>query len=147
MADFFVEFEITNYERFRNLVTVVDALRASKAADDWHDDEYWLSFFDDAARSHFWWPTPAELEDWKHRWFSTPVPQRFSDPSLQTPWDFASMIDAFRNGDYELVGCTQSGAKMARLDFEPFGHPYGGCGCMKALIESFGFRVVAEPVA
>lgn len=147
MADFFVEFEITNNDRYRQLVTVVDALRSSKVSDDWRDDEYWLSFFDDAARSHFWWPTPAERDDWSRRWFSTPVPQRFSDPSLVTPWDFASMIDAIRNGDYELIGCTQIGSNMARLEFEPFGHPYGGSGCMKALIESFGFRVVAEPVA
>lgn len=147
MTDFFVEFEIDDDERYRKLVAVVNAIRESKVSDHWHDDEYWLTFFDDAARSRFWWPTPTELEDWSRRWFSAPVPQRFSDPALKTPWDFGSMIDAFRNGDYEVVGCIQTGERTGRFVFEPFGHPYGGVGCMKALIESFGFRVVAEPAA
>ena len=40
------------------------------------------------------------------RWQSTPVPQRFTDPSLKTPWTLESMIDAFRNGD-DLLGCER----------------------------------------
>src|SRR5207248_7653024 len=88
MAGFCVEFEIADEDRFRRLAAVFDALRAAKQSDAWRDDDYWLGFFDAESRSRFWWPTPAEQEDWNRRWFSTPVPQRFTDPSLVTPWYF-----------------------------------------------------------
>ncbi|MGC4005744.1 MAG: hypothetical protein QM811_22535 [Pirellulales bacterium] len=138
---------IADDECFRRLVTVFDALRAAKLADDWRDDEYWLGFFDTEARSRFWWPTPTELKDWNQRWFSTPVPQRFTDPSLVVPWDFGSMIDAFRAGDYDLLECERISPLAGRFVFDPHNWPYGGTGCMRALIEAFGHRVTAVPKA
>jgi hypothetical protein len=147
MPDFFVEFEVADEDRFRRVAIVFDALRSAKQSDEWGEDEDWLKYFDAEARSHFWWPTSTELENWNRRWFSTPVPQRFTDPSLVTPWDFSSMIDAFRNGDYELLMCERVSVRTGRLTFEPYGWPYGGIGCIRALIESFGHRVTAEPAA
>ena len=46
-------------------------------------------------------------------------PQRFTDPSLVTPWDFGSLIDAFRNGDYELLGCERVSERAGRLVLRP----------------------------
>jgi len=80
---FYDEFEIASEEQFRKLSDVFAALLAAKTSDDWKDDSYWLSFFDDAAKSNFWWPTAAEIEDWKRRWFSTPVEKRWNDPTLR----------------------------------------------------------------
>lgn len=57
------------------------------------------------------------------------------------------MIDAFRNGDYDLLGCRRASLRIGRLAFEPFGWPYGGTGCMRALIEAFGHRVTADAAA
>jgi hypothetical protein len=145
VSDFFVEFEIVSEDGFGRLSAVFNALRHAKQSDRWQDDNYWLAFFDEDARSHFWWPSPEELKDWERRWFSTPVPDRFTDESLKTPWDFGSMIEAFRNGDYELVDCERITKKTGRLSFDPDGWPYGGTGCMRALVESFGHRVLAEP--
>ncbi|MFO0796789.1 MAG: hypothetical protein U0804_04875 [Gemmataceae bacterium] len=147
MSDFVVEFAIADDDRFRRLAVVFDALRAAKQTDEWHDDEYWLGYFDREARAHFWWPTAAELDDWNRRWFSTPVPDRFTDPTLVTPWGFSSMIDAFRNGDYDLLACERHARRAGRLTFEPHAWPYGGCGCMRALIEAFGHVVTDEPDA
>jgi hypothetical protein len=147
VTGFSVEFAVTDDDRFRRLTAVFDALRDAKLADDWQDDDYWLGFFDAEALSWFWWPTPAEQEDWNRRWFSTPVSQRFTDPTLVTPWDFGSMIDAFRNGDYDLLGCERVSPQAGRLVFDPHGWPYGGAGCMRALVEAFGHRVTAEPEA
>jgi hypothetical protein len=145
MADFFVEFEIADEDRFQRLVAVFDAVRAAKQSDDWQDDTYWLAFFDQEPRLRFWWPTAAEKEDWARRWFAAPVPQRFTDPTLVTPWDFGSMINAFRNGDYDLVSCERQSERIARLTFNSHGWPYGGTRCMRALLEAFGHRVSAEP--
>ncbi len=51
------------------------------------------------------------------------------------------MIDACRNGDYRLIGLRQLRPAVARIEYEPFGTPYGGTACMVALVEAFGFRV------
>jgi hypothetical protein len=139
-----VEFEITDAGRFSRLVTVFDALKRAKETGEWRDDEYWLRFFDESAKTTFWWPTQEELKYWERRWFSTPVPQRWTDPSLQTPWLFGSMIEAFETGEYELLGCRLISPSRGRIEFEPLAWPFGGTDCMKALIESFGFRVTGE---
>jgi hypothetical protein len=144
MHPFFVEFEIGNAERFAALSRVFAALKHDKAAGAFRSVEAWKAFFDAQALSHFWWPSPTELEDWKRRYLATPYPQRFSEPSLKRPWDFASLIEAFQNGDYELLGLSQIEGGLARLDFAPYGHPFGGTGCMRALIEAFDHRVTVD---
>jgi hypothetical protein len=53
------------------------------------------------------------------------------------------MIGAFEDGDYELLGCHRLSDTVARLDFKPYGSPYGGTGCMQALIEAFGHQVTS----
>ena len=73
------------------------------------------------------------------RWQSTPVPQRFTGPSLKTPWTLESMIDAFRNGD-DLLGYERLSECVGRLSFDS----YGGTDCMRAVVESFGHWLTAE---
>ena len=51
------------------------------------------------------------------------------------------MIEAFNNGEYNLLTCEMIGANVVRLSFYALGYPYGGTGCMEALVESFGFKV------
>jgi hypothetical protein len=142
VGTFSIEYEIASDDRFHRLVTAFDALRRAKQSGDWHDDDYWLALFDQEARSHFWWPTAEEREDWARRRFYTPVPERFTDPSLKTPWDFGSMIDALRNGEYDLLGCRIVAERVGRLEFGPHAWPYGGTGCLRALVEAFGHRVI-----
>jgi hypothetical protein len=145
MSDYFVEFEISSEDGFCRLERAFNALRVAKQSGEWRDDAYWLEFFTPEDKSKFWWPTPAEREDWQRRWFATPVEKRFTDPTLKTPWVFGSMIDAFKNGDYDLLECERISPNAGRLTFDPHAWPYGGVGCMKALVETFGHRVIAEP--
>ena len=148
MSVFYVEFEVSSEENYRRLDAVVAALAIAKRAEDFRNDAHWLAYFDHAERSHFWWPTEAEREQWRRRWQAAPVPLRLSDPSFLPPaWDFGSMIDAFSMGDYDLLGCRRQSPQTGRLDFEPHGWPYGGTGCMRALIEAFGHCVIREPTA
>jgi hypothetical protein len=53
------------------------------------------------------------------------------------------MIDAFKDGEYQLIRCDQIEPGIGRLEFNAFAYPYGGVGCMVALIESFGFKITA----
>lgn len=137
----YVEFRADDEARYSRLVAVVDALRADKQAGELTPGPKWRAYFDEQALSHFWWPTPAEAKEHSGRWFAIPVPERLTDPSLETPWDFDSLIDAFANGEYELVGVRRNG-EHARIEFSPDAFPYGGSGCMQRLIEAFGFTVL-----
>ncbi len=141
---FYVEFYADDEDRLDKLEAIVAALAEGKETDNWQDDAYWLDFFDEAARAHFWWPTKTEMEDWSRRWFATPVEQRHADPSLKTGWTFGSMIDAFYNGEYRLFPLRRLGEGIARIEYQPFGGPYGGNECMVTLIEAFCFQVTAN---
>lgn len=140
----FIEFKVDDKNRFKDLCRVFEEIKKDKDADSFRNEQQWLAFFDDDARSHFWQPTQEEYNDWLLRWYATPVEQRWTDPSLKTPWDFNSMFDAFQAGDYNLIACRMISSDLARIEFDPYGYPYGGTGCMKALIESFGFSIIAE---
>ena len=145
MDDSHLEFTLADAERFTKLQAAFAALKDSKSGDFTDpDDEYWLTFFDESSLKHFWWPTPEEVADWQRRWEATPVPQRFTDPSLKTPWGFTSMIHAFNDGEYDLIAIDRTSDSTGRLRFDPLAYPFGGTGCMRALIESFGGVITGE---
>jgi hypothetical protein len=141
----FIEFAIDEATRFEALCAAFAALKHDKEAEVFRDEEDWLLLFDDEALAQFWWPTADEQAAHAARWRAAPVEQRLSDPSYWPPsWDFLSMIDAFKHGEYALVACRMIDGGRARLDFYANAYPYGGTGCMKMLIKAFGFRVIAE---
>lgn len=170
----FIEFRVTEQERFHILVHAFEILKQGKLkldeilseddkeqaskqgeeqAKDYHERHervlqqlvgVLLDLFDQQALAHFWWPSEQELQDYWQRWWATPVPQRFTDPTLETTWGFESMIDSFLNGEYELLFCRLLTSDTAVLEFLPFAFPYGGTGCMRALVEAFDFQVIGE---
>lgn len=145
MVESIISFTLPDPSRFRMLQRAFDALRDAKNDDAIDaDDESWRSYFDEDALSRFWNPTPEEQTDWARRWQATPVEKRFTDPTLVTPWDFGSMIEAFHNGDYNLLRLTRTSENTGALQFEARVYPYGGTGCMHALIECFGGIVTGE---
>jgi hypothetical protein len=140
-----VKFEITDPARFEPLRVVFNALRAVKAADTFTEDHSeWLPFFDEIARAAFRWSTEQEDLEWEQRWFAAPVPQRWSDPTLRRGWSLDAVIEAFRNGEYDLGECERVTEVTGRLTFFEHSYPFGGTGCMRALIESFGHRVTRD---
>jgi hypothetical protein len=140
----FLEFEISDSARLEILMKVFAALQQAKKSGVFQGEAYWLDFFDETARSYFWWPTEMEIHDWKRRWDATPVSRRSTNESLKTPWLFGSMIDAIHNGEYELVRCIPISEGVGRLLFQPLADPFGGTDALRILIESFGFRVIKE---
>lgn len=140
----FIEFKVDDLERFKALYQVFTEIKKDKEADSFREDNEWFKFFDKAALSHFMRRTAEENEAHWKQWYATPVEKRFSDPMLETPWDFLSMIDAFKYGEYTLVDCSIISGNKARLEFEAWAWPYGGTGCMKALIKAFDFKIIGE---
>ncbi len=143
----FIEFRIHDEQRFLMLVKVFEALKAAKEGSGPAPDPeapYWQDLFDEPALAHFWWPTEEERQEHRLRWFATPVEQRWSAPSLETAWDFASMVEAFYSGEYNLIACRCVSSQLGRFEFCALAYPYGGTGCMKALLEAFGFEIVRQ---
>ena len=133
--------------QYESISRVIQALGDAKRTEDFRDETYWLGFFDERARSKFWWPTQEEVDEWLARWESIPPNYRTLDPSLQKPWHFASMIDAFREGEYDLLGCRKVEEGVARIEYEPLALPFGGTGCMCALVEAFDGDVRDQTLA
>ncbi|MDP2340411.1 MAG: hypothetical protein Q8O67_05610 [Deltaproteobacteria bacterium] len=147
-SDFAITFRISDAQ-FPRLQAAFNALRLAKreGAGPDADDPGWRRFFNDEELATFWSPSPEEAEAASARWFATPIPQRFTDRSLVTRWHFESMIDAFRNGEYDLISCTRIAGddpSVGELAYDPHAWPFGGTGCMRALIEAFRGIVISE---
>lgn len=159
----FIDFRVTDQERFQVLCRAFEILKQEKLhllaatfeeenAETENNQEQTLQklvdimfdVFDEQALSHFWCPSRQERDAYCKQWRVLPEPQRFTDSTLNPHWDFESMIDSFLNGEYELVSCSLWTPDTGVLEFFPLAFPYGGTGCMKALIEAFDFRVLGE---
>ena len=137
-----VKFKIASLEQMERLTRVVKELRHDKEAGQFRSDEEWKQFFSAEELQSFWWPSDEERDEWQRRWFSTPVETRFSDPTLQLPWDFSSMLDSIRDGEYSLIGVRAEGPQLGVLEFDPEAYPFGGTGCLRALILAYGHTLV-----
>ena len=137
----FIEFTVHSPARFSALQRVFAELKRDKDAGDWRSSDELFQLFDAESLSHFYFPDNDErlqrLEDLRTRpMIITPI-----EHAAGEIWDFDSLIDALMNGEYELQSCEMVDPTQARLNFYSLAYPYGGVGCMVALIEAFGFTV------
>ena len=137
----YIEFKVNNSARFKLLQKVFQKIKADKDIDSFQNDEIYLQFFDEKAKSYFGWYSEEENREWSKKWFSTPLEVRWTDPDLKRKWNFNSMVESFKDAEYELLSCEMISDKNARINFNPFAFPYS-IGCLQALIESFGFEVI-----
>jgi len=142
MQPCYIRFQIASQSQLERLQRIVSELRSDKQSGEFRADLEWMTCFTTEELKSFWNPTQAELADWQRRWLATPVSERSKDPSLQTPWDFRSMIDAIRNGEYELLGVRTDDMTTGFLEFDPHAYPFGGTGCLRALVLAYGHRLV-----
>jgi hypothetical protein len=134
----FVEFSISSPERFAALQCVFAELKRDKDVGDWRSNDELRNLFDAEAQSHFYWPADdvrrQRLEDLRTR----PIIETPTDQATGLLWDFDHLVDSFINGEYNLVSCDSTADGKARLNFDALAYPYGGVGCMVALVEAFG---------
>ncbi|WP_295614920.1 hypothetical protein [Chamaesiphon sp. GL140_3_metabinner_50] len=154
--DFYVEFLQKDETSLRRTIDFFGMIREAKSAsldidriesdksDDIVaevDDTVFINYLTDVERAYFWNPSEQESQEYWDEWFSTPVEVRNSPQWLYTQWHLESMLDAFWNGDYDLIAIQEESNKYY-LTFDPHGYPYGGTGCMVALLECFGNQVI-----
>src|SRR5689334_14707483 len=98
-----VEFESNGEKALQRLAEFFDLVKAAKDSDEPADESQLSAYLTEAERAYFSNLTAEEMAEWNEFWFSTQLPKRHS-PEMPTPgWDFASMLDAFWNGDYDLI--------------------------------------------
>lgn len=141
MEGCFVEFSSISDDMLIRTIECVNLVAALKR-DGILDDEHLADEFSASERSYFWSPSPEEMRDWNAYWFSTPVAERHS-PQMPTPgWDLGSMIDALAGAEFAITGvATERG--QCYLTFEPHSYPFGGTGCLAALLECLGNTVLS----
>ena len=134
----FIEFSVRSPERFSALQRAFTEIKLDKDANHWREANEMLKCFDVESLRHFHWPEDDErlkrLEDLRTR----PVIVTPTEHSTGLTWDFDSLMHAFINGEYNLLSCEMSEGGKARLNFYSLAYPYGGVGCMVALVEAFG---------
>lgn len=136
-----VEFGSGGEKSLQRLTEFFGLVKAAKEGDESADESQLSAYLADGERSYFSNLTSEEMAEWNEYWFSTPLPKRHS-PEMPTPqWDFASMLDAIWNGDYNLIAIRPQATRHV-LEFNPHGYPYGGTGSLVALVECFGHRVI-----
>jgi hypothetical protein len=139
----YIDFHFNDLVRFQRLANIFAQLKIDKDKNEFRPLEKWPELFDSASLKEFRWLTAAERMQQVHRFSVDLIKRLATQKNTPKQWDFFSMIDAFKDGEYKLIGCDQIAPGMARLEFEAFAYPYGGVGCMVALIESFGFKITA----
>jgi hypothetical protein len=137
----FIYFDIRGDRQFDQLQAAFEALRNDKEAHRLDpEDSKWLRIFGEEALRHFWWPTEQELADYQQRNRRTPPEERLEREDLQVPWEFTSLLDAIRSGNYNLLRCTRNGT-AGRLEYEVWSVPFGGTDSLEELIRCFGHSV------
>jgi hypothetical protein len=137
----FVEFSSPDDSFLLRTIECVNYVAALKR-DDALDEEQMTKELSPSERAFFWEPCPEELGEWNAFWFSTSLPQRHS-PSMPTPaWTFGSMMESIASAEIDITGIATEGSKCY-LTFEPESYPFGGVGCLVALLECLGNQVSA----
>jgi len=133
----YVDFTISAPDRFAALKRAFDVFKHDKDAEDWRSNEELIEFFDEESLAKFYWPPDdvrqKRIQDLRTR----PVAITPTDQTAGLEWEFDSLIEAFVNGEYNLISCELVQGNHARLSFNSLAYPYGGVGCMVALIEAF----------
>jgi hypothetical protein len=136
-----IEFEIIDREQIKPLVAVIEALNQDDDLENC-DIEFWGKYFPEFARTYFRWSESETEAVYLARRMSYFKEMGWAGSYLlkRRP-DLEDMICAIKNQDYELVSCRHVTDTLARLEYHPFGFPYGGPESLIDLVLSFGFKV------
>lgn len=140
-AHYYVEFESNGEKALQRLTGFFGFVKTAKDSDAPINESQLSAYLTDTERAYFSNLTAEEMEEWNEYWFSTPLPKRHSAEMPMPEWDFESMLAALWNGDYDLIAIRPQSTWHA-LEFNPHGYPYGGTGCLVAMVQCFGHRVV-----
>ena len=162
---FYIEFEIGNIARYKNLQKIF--LKLKEVKNDWIqngnskqektnldyrdplEDIDWYSYLDNYAIAWFedaFDYNSLEGQIYWRVWELTQPEIRLQHPFFKTPgnWDFESMLDAIFNGDYLLIDLVKEKDNRGILYYNPLGYPFGGSDSLIELIRAFGNQIIYD---
>lgn len=140
MEEFGIRFKSSNEAHFSALRRLFLAIKKDKDDGTSRSEKDWIAFVPKELRANFIWPNEAERAEWLY--FSRDKPVSIPDETslITEQWNFYCIVDAFHNGDYDLLRCEKVNDSY-EMHIYPFGYPYGGIGPLIALAEGFGFKI------
>ncbi len=133
----FRDLPAANTQRLRDLFTYV---KTAKAEERIEAGEI-AAILGEIVENRFWNPTPDELNDWQTRWMNTPVEQRFTDPTLDTPWDFESWVEAIESAEIAYMNLQIHPNGTGTIEFEQLAMPSGGLEATEEMVKMFGATI------
>ena len=137
----YVEFSVESEAQLERLRAVVAALQSEKRGETRRSTAELEALFGPDTLEHFNRPGAAAREQRREELSTRVVIELPTEHSVSARWDFDSMIQAIKDGDYDLIGCDRLSDGRVQLRFFANGYPYGGVGALVALVEAFGFAV------
>lgn len=126
MQNCYIEFEISDQENFADLKHTFELIKEAKNSGQKKADEFWLANFADYSIKQFNF-LDADLRPT----FKTADKSDFS-------WHFYSLTSLLQT-DYDVayVSCIKLSEKRGRIEYMPFGYPYGGITGLVVFVASF----------
>jgi len=124
----YVEFEILDEISFNDLARTYKELAEAKNSGRPREDDFWLTTFPDYAIKKFYF-----IDGDKTPGFST-------DEKTENNWHFYALTSLLQTDyDLEYKELKRSGS-TGRLEYYPFGYPYGGVTGLLTFIDAFGCK-------
>lgn len=126
----YIEFDFSDDKNFNDLLSVFGKVKAAKNNQQPQEDSYWLKSFPGYALKHF---NFAETDE-QPAFDTVPDDDEFA-------WHFYSLTELLQlDYDIEYKECFKLGSNKGRLEYYPWGYPYGGMSGMIAFVRSFDCR-------
>lgn len=142
MESFGVQFAVQDLTRLKALTRLFEEVKRDKDAGALRDPNAWLDLIPDEVKLAFDWPTKEDREYWLNVRNTTPIWVPEPSEQIGERWDFYRIWEAIEDGDYDILGCVTVADRIAEVQIDPHGYPYGGVGPVIALVEAFGFVVL-----
>ena len=127
----YIEFEINNTDKFKDLIKLLDLISESKKSGDYKSDDFWLKKFPNYTLKCYYFRD------------SDSKPELETSDSNNGIWHFYSMVQHLvENIDIEFLECKQIEDGKGRLEFSACGYPYGGITGLTTFLKSFDFKAL-----
>jgi hypothetical protein len=125
----YIEFDFQADQNFDDLFFVFEKVKTAKNNNQPQQDAFWLKSFPDYSLKRF-------------HFSATDLKPNFETAALgQFTWHFYSLIDLLQtNYDIEYRNCVKVDNNKGRLEFYPWGYPYGDVSGLVTFLRSFNCK-------
>ena len=122
----YIEFDFQVDEYFDDLFLVFEHIKTIRNNNQPQEDVFWLKSFPDYSLKHFYFLLTDLRPD-----FETAQEGEFT-------WHFYSLIELLQaDYDIEYKSCSKVDTNKGRLEYYPWGYPYGGITGLITFVKSF----------